>query len=108
MRHTPEKIWTEILSDLSDTARGDVYLRQAKPTDLTETKLTVTVPAALAKDQIETRFLTDIDSAIKKRIGQNGALNIAVTEPNPQMPPSTGSAHSKSSGNTELPADPSE
>ena len=105
MRHTPEKIWTEILSDLSDTARGDVYLRQAKPTDLTETKLTVTVPAALAKDQIETRFLTDIDSAIKKRIGQNGALNIAVTEPNPQMPPSTSSAHSKTSDNTELPAD---
>ena len=81
MRHTPEKIWTEILSDLSDTARDDVYLRQAKPSDLTDSKLTVTVPAALTKDQIETRFLTDIDSALKRRIGHEVTLDIAVTEP---------------------------
>ena len=66
MPHTPEKIWAEILSELSDTARDDVYLRQAKPTQLTESILTVTVPATLARDQIESRFLTDINSAIKK------------------------------------------
>ena len=81
MHRTPQNIWTEILSDLSDTARNDVYLRQATPTDLTESRLTVTVPAALAKDQIVTRFLTDIDSALKKRIGHEVALDIAVTEP---------------------------
>ena len=105
MRYTPEKIWTEILSDLSDTARDDVYLRQAKPTDLTEGKLTVTVPAALAKDQIESRFLTDIDSAIKKRIGQIGTLNFVVTEPNLQARSSTSSTNSKPSDSTKLPAD---
>ena len=105
MRYTPEKIWTEILSDLSDTAHDDVYLRQAKPTDLTEGKLTVTVPAALAKDQIESRFLTDIDSAIKKRIGQIGTLNFVVTEPNLQARSSTSSTNSKPSDSTELPAD---
>lgn len=105
MHHTPEKIWTEILSDLSDTARDDVYLRQAKPTDLTESKLTVTVPAVLAKDQIESRFSTDIDSALKKRIGASGTLNITVTEPDTESRSSTSSTNSKSSDSTEPPAD---
>ena len=102
MRHTPENIWAEILSDLSKTARDDVYLRQAQPTELTESKLTVTVPAALAKDQIESRFLTDIDNAIKKRIGQGGALDIVIAKPNRS---NSGAAAAVS---TELPADNSE
>ena len=105
MPHTPEKIWAEILSELSDTARDDVYLRQAKPTQLTESILTVTVPATLARDQIESRFLTDINSAIKKRIGQDGTLDIAVTEPDPQSRSNTGTTASKSSGTSEPPAD---
>ena len=102
MRHTPENIWAEILSDLSKTARDDVYLRQAQPTELTESKLTVTVPAALAKDQIESRFLTDIDNAIKKRIGQGGALDIVIAKPNRS---NSGAAAAVSA---ELPADNSE
>ena len=105
MPHTPEKIWAEILSELSDTARDDVYLRQAKPTQLTESILTVTVPATLARDQIESRFLTDINSAIKKRIGQDGTLDIAVTEPDPQSRSNTGTTAPKSSGTPEPPAD---
>ncbi len=105
MRHTPDKIWTEILSDLSDTARDDVYLRQAKPTDLTDSILTVTVPATLAKDQIESRFSTDINSALKKSVGQSGSLNIQVTEPDPQPRPSTSSASSTGSDSAALPAD---
>ena len=102
MRHTPENIWAEILSDLNKTARDDVYLRQAQPTELTESKLTVTVPAALAKDQIESRFLTDIDNAIKKRIGQSGALDIVIAKPNRS---NSGAAAAVSA---ELPADNSE
>lgn len=105
MRHTPDKIWTEILSDLSDTARDDVYLRQAKPTDLTDSILTVTVPATLAKDQIESRFSTDINSALKKSVGQSGSLNIQVTEPDPQPRPSTSSTSSTGSDSAALPAD---
>ena len=105
MRHTPDKIWTEILSDVSDTARDDVYLRQAKPTDLTDSILTVTVPATLAKDQIESRFSTDINSALKKSVGQSGSLNIQVTEPDPQPRPSTSSASSTGSDSAALPAD---
>ena len=102
MHRTPQNIWTEILSDLSDTARDDVYLRQAKPTDLTENKLTLTVPAALAKDQIETRFLTDIDSALKRRIGHEVALDIAVTEPDRSITSTT------NPGTTETAADAAE
>lgn len=105
MRHTPEKIWTEILSDLSDTARDDVYLRQAKPTDLTDSILTLTVPATLAKDQIESRFSMDINSALKKSVGQSGTLNIQVTEPDPQPRSSTNSTSSTASDSTVLPAD---
>lgn len=109
MRHTPEKIWTEILSDLSDAARGDVYLRQARPTNLTESKLTVTVPATLAKDQIESRFLTDINSAIKKQIGQDITFEIAVIEPaGIQPPPGNSATASKSSEIPELSADTSQ
>ena len=108
MRHTPEKIWTEILSDLSDTARDDVYLRQAKPTDLTGSILTLTVPATLAKDQIESRFSTDINSALKKSVGQSGALNIEVTEPDPQSRSSANSTSSEASDSTELSTDPPE
>ena len=105
MRHTPEKIWTEILSALSDTARDDVYLRQAKPTDLTDSILTLTVPATLAKDQIESRFSTDINSALKKSVGQSGTLNIQVTEPDSQPRSSTSSTSSTVSDSTALPAD---
>lgn len=105
MRHTPEKIWTEILSALSDTARDDVYLRQAKPTDLTDSILTLTVPATLAKDQIESRFSTDINSALKKSVGQSGTLNIQVTEPDLQPRSSTSSTSSTVSDSTALPAD---
>ena len=105
MRHTPEKIWTEILSALSDTARDDVYLRQAKPTDLTDSILTLTVPATLAKDQIESRFSTDINSALKKSVGQSGSLNIQVTEPDSQPRSSTSSTSSTVSDSTALPAD---
>lgn len=108
MRHTPEKIWTEILSALSDTARDDVYLRQAKPTDLTDSILTLTVPATLAKDQIESRFSTDINSALKKSVGQSGTLNIQVTEPDSQPRSSTSSTSSTASGSTALPADTSD
>lgn len=105
MRYTPEKIWTEILSDLSDTARDDVYLRQAKPTDLTDSILTLTVPATLAKDQIESRFSTDINSALKKSVGQSGSLNIQVTEPDTQPRSSINSPSSTASDSTALPAD---
>lgn len=105
MRHTPEKIWTAILSDLSDTARDDVYLRQAKPTDLTDSILTLTVPATLAKDQIESRFSTDINSALKKSVGQSGTLNIQVTEPDTQPRSSTNSPSSTASDSAALPAD---
>lgn len=108
MRHTPEKIWTEILSALSDTARDDVYLRQAKPTDLTDSILTLTVPATLAKDQIESRFSTDINSALKKSVGQSGTLNIQVTEPDLQPRSSTSSTSSTASDSTALPADSSD
>ena len=102
MRHTPDKIWDEILSELSETARDDVYLRQAKPTRLTESKLTVTVPAALARDQIESRFLRDLDNAIKARIGQSGALDIVIAKPDR---PATGAAAAESA---EAPADNSD
>lgn len=105
MRHTPEKIWTAILSDLSNTARDDVYLRQAKPTDLTDNILTLTVPATLAKDQIESRFSTDINSALKKSVGQSGTLNIQVTEPDTQPRSSTNSPSSTASDSAALPAD---
>ena len=105
MRHTPEKIWTEILSDLSNTARDDVYLRQAKPTDLTDSILTLTVPATLAKDQIESRFSTDINSALKKSVGQSGSLNIQVSEPDAQPRSSNNSTSSTASDSTALPAD---
>ncbi|MDE0300379.1 MAG: chromosomal replication initiator protein DnaA [Candidatus Poribacteria bacterium] len=106
MRHNPEQIWADILSDLSSSARNDVYLRQAKPTDLTEGKLTVTVPAVLAKDQIESRFLVDIDSAIKGRIGLGASFDIEVKEPD--SPPRSGPGTSTTSDSMDPPADASD
>ena len=103
MRYTPEIIWAEILSELSKTAHDDVYLRQAKPTRLTESKLTVTVPAALAKDQIESRFLTEIDSALKKRIGQSGTLDIEIAKPNRSTNGATAAASAESPADTSEP-----
>ena len=81
MEHTPEEIWTEILSGLSEVARKDVYLRQAKPLALDDTHLTIAVPAGITQDQIEMRFLDDINHLLQKQPGAIRTLRITVAQP---------------------------
>ena len=81
MRYTPDQIWLKILSELGDTIREDVYLRQAKPMALTETELTVSVPSVYTQDQIASRFLPDINSLLEKQTGANCRLKIIAAQP---------------------------
>ena len=80
MRHTPDQIWLEILSELGDTIREDVYLRQAKPMALTESELTVSVPSVYTQEQIASRFLPDINGLLEKQIGVNCRLKIIAAQ----------------------------
>jgi chromosomal replication initiator protein len=82
MRYTPDDIWSEILSELGDVAREDPYLRQAKPTKITEDELTISVSTPITRDEIEKRFLPDINRLLTPRLGQNKTLNIIVVKPN--------------------------
>ena len=81
MRYTPDQIWLNILSELGDTIREDVYLRQAKPMALTESELTVSVPSVYTQEQIASRFLPDINGLLKKQIGANCRLKIIAAQP---------------------------
>ena len=81
MRHTPDQIWSEILSELSNTDRDNVYLRQVKPLELTESQLTVSVPALFTQEQIENRFLPVINDILEKRIGQGCTLHFSIAKP---------------------------
>ena len=84
MRYTPDDIWSEILSELGDVARKDPYLKQAKPTELTEDELTVSVSTPITRDEIEKRFLPDINRLLIPRLGQDKALNIIVRPNTPK------------------------
>ena len=81
MRYTPDQIWLNILSELGDTLREDVYLRQAKPMALTESELTVSVPSVYTQEQIASRFLPDINGLLEKQIGANCRLKIIAAQP---------------------------
>ena len=81
MRYTPDQIWFKILSELGDTIREDVYLRQAKPMALTESELTVSVPSVYTQEQIASRFLPDVNGLLEKQIGANCRLKIIAAQP---------------------------
>lgn len=87
MRYTPDQIWSKILSELGDTIREDVYLRQAKPMALTENELTVSVPSVYTQDQIASRFLPDINGLLEKQIGASCRLKIIAAQPDGKRQP---------------------
>ena len=87
MRYTPDQIWLKILSELGDTIREDVYLRQAKPMALTESELTVSVPSVYTQEQIASRFLPDINGLLEKQIGTNCRLKIIAAQPDGKRHP---------------------
>ena len=94
MRYTPDQIWLKILSELGDTIREDVYLRQAKPMALTEDELTISVPSVYTQDQIASRFLSDINSLLEQQVGTSCRLKIIAAQPDGKRstessPPST-------------------
>ena len=87
MRYTPDQIWSKILSELGDTIREDVYLRQAKPMALTENELTVSVPSVYTQDQIASRFLPDINGFLEKQVGATCRLKIIAAQPDAKRQP---------------------
>ena len=87
MQYTPDQIWLKILSELGDTIREDVYLRQAKPMALTESELTVSVPSVYTQEQIASRFLPDINGLLEKQIGANCRLKIIAAQPDGKRHP---------------------
>ncbi len=78
MRQNLDELWLEILAALDETARQDVYLRQATPLSLTADTLTLAVPSAFAQARIEERFRGDIERALAARFG-TAAVSLALT-----------------------------
>ena len=80
MRQTPDNIWLEILENLGDAARQDVYLRQVIPLSITSDALRIAVPSVYTHDRIERRFRTAIQSVLATLIGAQCMLIITVDE----------------------------
>ena len=80
MRQTPNEIWSEILENLNDTARQDVYLHQAVPLSLTADALQIAVPSAYTRTRIEERFRTDIQQMLATLIGAQCVLTLIIDE----------------------------
>ena len=104
MQYTPDSLWFEMLETLGEAARNDIYLCQVVPRTLNEEVFIIAVPSDYTQDEIENRFLSDINKVLAKRISSNCALEISVdpslvvvpeseqTEPNPEdnTPETTG------------------
>ena len=80
MRHTPNEIWSEILENLNDSARQDVYLHQAVPLSLTADALKIAVPSAYTRARIEERFRTDIQRVLATLIGAQCVFTLTIDE----------------------------
>lgn len=80
MRQDPDNIWLEVLEKLDDTARQDVYLRQAIPLSITSDALRIAVPSVYTHDRIERRFRAAIQSVLATLIGTQCMLIITVDE----------------------------
>lgn len=80
MRQRPDTLWLEILENLDDAARQDVYLRQAIPLSITPDALRIAVPSVYTHDRIERRFRAAIQSVLATRIGAQCMLIITVDE----------------------------
>ena len=106
MQYTPDQIWLKILSELGDTIREDVYLRQAKPMALTESELTVSVPSVYTQEQIASRFLPDINGLLEKQIGASCRLKIIAAQPDGkrQPEPSVSSTPATAPDDTDAPS----
>ena len=86
MRHSPNEIWLEILLELGDAARENIFLKQTKPITLRESQFTVSVPALYTLEQIEDRFLPAINDFLEKRVRIGCRLNITVVQPDVKPP----------------------
>ena len=78
MRHTSDSLWLEILETLGDTAVNDIYLRQVSPRYLDKESFKVAVPSDYTQDEIENRFLSDINKVLADRMSSECAFVIAV------------------------------
>lgn len=81
MRYTPEKFWSELLSELDESAISDVYLRQVTPRSLTEDCFLIAVPSDYTRDEIENRFFSSIKRVLSDRISPACAFEIFVDTP---------------------------
>lgn len=78
MRHTSDSLWLEILETLGETAVNDIYLRQVSPRYLDKESFKVAVPSDYTQDEIENRFLSDINKVLADRMSSECAFEIAV------------------------------
>lgn len=78
MRHTSDSLWLEILETLGETAVNDIYLRQVSPRYLDKESFKVAVPSDYTQDEIENRFLSDINKVLADRMSAECAFEIAV------------------------------
>ena len=109
MRHTPDRIWSEILAELGEAAQEDPYLRLTKPIALTEQEFTLSVSNPYAQEQIQERFLPAISGVLQKRLGPQCQLKFIVksnVKRAPDTPPITPKTENKAPTHTERTLNP--
>jgi len=78
---TPDEIWTKILSELGEKAQNDPFLNQAKPLILSNSNLTISVPASFTMDKIRERYSDKINDLLGQITDNDVSLNFIVAEP---------------------------
>lgn len=79
---TAQEIWTQMLDAVSRKINAPslrVWFEGTVPTAFDGERLAISVPNPFAREYIETRFLTDLEDALRERTGSlHAALEIAV------------------------------
>ncbi len=78
MQHTVNSLWLEILETLGETALDDIFLRQVTPRTLDNGAFIIAVPSYYTQDEIENRFLSDINKTLAALISPDCELEISV------------------------------
>jgi len=78
MQYTSDSLWLEILETLGETANNDIYLHQVSPQTLDEETFYIAVPSDYTRDEIENRFLSDINQLLAGIISPGCELVISV------------------------------
>lgn len=76
-----EQLWSNILEEVSETIESPSFItwfHGTVPVGLEGKTLTLSVPNSYAREYIQSRFSEEIESALKRRLGQDASLSLTI------------------------------